>query len=300
MPIQAMMRLPAGFRPQDFLLFHGRDKQAVSERVTPDSLQKAIMLKGHLALLSLKFEQDQVHYTLELDHDRADVTLDEVNELLRHILGLNQAIEPFEQAYADHPYIGAMVSAQSGLRVPVSVDPYEAVTWAIIAQQISLSAATSLRRRFIQLADLQHSSGLFSYPSAEFVAGLTPERLREAGISQTKAQALIQVSQRVACGDLPLNAWLQAEIPSQEIIQALSGIRGIGPWTINYTLLRGYGWLDGSLHGDVVVRRAIRRLMTLDDLSEKEAAHWLQVYQPWRALLAAHFWAWQHHLSSQP
>lgn len=301
MHIQATIVLPAGFRLQDFLLFHGRDKQAVSEHVTPDSLQKAIVLKDHLVLLTLTFESVQVHYTLNLDHAGANITPEDANALIRHILGLNQAIEPFEQRYASHPVIGRMVTAQSGLRVPVSVSPYEAVTWAILAQQISLGAAASLRRRFIQLADLRHSSGLYGYPSAAFVAGLAPERLREAGISQSKALALIQVSQQIVSGNLPLNAWLQAEtLPQQEIVQALSAIKGIGPWTINYTLLRGYGWLDGSLHGDIVVRRAIRHLMMQDNLSEKEAAHWLQAYQPWRALLAAHLWAWQHQLSRQP
>ncbi|SDK10144.1 DNA-3-methyladenine glycosylase II [Methylophilus rhizosphaerae] len=299
MHIQATMPLPAGFRPQDFLLFHGRDKQEVSERITPDALQKAIVLKGYPALLGLKFSQDKVHYTLDVDNAQVNVTLDEVHALIRHILGFNQAIEIFEQAYAGHPFIGRMVTTQSGLRVPVSVSPYEAVTWAILAQQISLSAATALRRKFIQLVDLRHSSGLYCYPSAELVSGLLPERLREAGISHTKATALIQVSQQVVSGDLPLNAWLQTETPSQEIAHALSGIKGIGPWTINYTLLRGYGWLDGSLHGDAAVRRAIRGLMVLDELSEKEAARWLQTYQPWRALLAAHLWAWQHALAQQ-
>lgn len=298
MHIQEVMQLPTGFRQQDFLTFHGRDKQEVSERVTPDSLQKALILKNSPSLLSLKFINDQVSYSLQVDDARDAIGLNEVTTLIRHMLGFNQAIAQFEQAYADHPFIGTMVRAQSGLRVPVSVSPYEALTWAIIGQQVSLSAATSMRRKFIQLANLTHPSGLYCYPSAAHVAQMSPESLRGAGISQSKAMALIYVSDNVANGNLPLDDWLHQKASHEKISNTLSKIKGIGPWTVNYTLLRGYGWLDGSLHGDAAVRRAIRGLMSLAELTEKEAEHWLKVYTPWRALLAAHLWAWQasnHH-----
>lgn len=298
MHIQEVMQLPTGFRQQDFLTFHGRDKLEVSERVTSDSLQKALILKNSPSLLSLKFINDQVSYSLQVDDARDAIGLNEVTTLIRHMLGFNQAIAQFEQAYADHPFIGAMVRAQSGLRVPVSVSPYEALTWAIIGQQVSLSAATSMRRKFIQLANLTHTSGLCCYPSAAHVAQMSPESLRGAGISQSKAMALIYVSENVANGNLPLDDWLHQKASHEKISNTLSKIKGIGPWTVNYTLLRGYGWLDGSLHGDAAVRRAIRGLMSLAELTEKEAEHWLKVYTPWRALLAAHLWAWQasnHH-----
>jgi DNA-3-methyladenine glycosylase II len=290
--IEDVMALPTGFRPKDFLSFHGRDKLEVSERVTDHSLQKAIVMKNSPALLGLDFSANQVRYSLAVDNAQTEITAGEMTGLIRHMLGLNQAIEQFEQAYADHPLIGAMVAAQSGLRVPVSVSPYEALTWAIIGQQVSLSAAISMRRKFIQLANIQHSSGLYCYPSAAHVARLSPDDLRQAGLSQAKAAVLITVSQQMLAGDLPLDQWLQENTSFLDIADTLSKIKGIGPWTISYTLLRGYGWLDGSLHGDAAVRRAIRGLMAIDELNEKEAEHWLKAYQPWRALLAAHLWAW--------
>lgn len=293
MLIQQVMPLPAGFRPRDFLIFHGRDKLEVSERVTSNSLQKALTLKDSPALLRLEFEEGQVRYTLELEDASNAITDAEVISLIRHLLGLDQAIEPFEQAYADHPVIGAIVAAQSGLRVPISASPYEGLTWAIIAQQVSLSAAASMRRKFILQANLPHSSGLYCYPSPAHVASMSPASFREAGLSQSKAATLVSVSEQVASGRLPLDEWLDQQASYEEISGALSRIKGIGPWTTNYTLLRGYGWLDGSLHGDVAVRRAIRKLMAVTELSEKEAEHWLKTYAPWRALLAAHLWAWQ-------
>ena len=75
------------------------------------------------------------------------------------------------------------------------------------------------------------------------------------------------------------------------VAQRLQAIKGIGPWTVNYCLLRGYGWPDGSLHGDVAVRRAIGLLMGVDKPDARFASDWLEQFKPWRALVAAHLWA---------
>jgi DNA-3-methyladenine glycosylase II len=90
---------------------------------------------------------------------------------------------------------------------------------------------------------------------------------------------------------LPLDNW-QANLSVNDIHERLLAIRGIGPWTVNYTLLRGFGWLDGSLHGDVAVRRGMQILLNHPDkISEAAARQWLADFSPWRALLAAHLWA---------
>ena len=81
-------------------------------------------------------------------------------------------------------------------------------------------------------------------------------------------------------------------MPIDTLRERLLDIRGIGPWTVNYTLLRGFGWLDGSLHGDVAVRHGMQILLdSPDKISEKAAQQWLAEFSPWRALLAAHLWA---------
>ncbi|HSX51859.1 MAG TPA: hypothetical protein VLF09_12910, partial [Cellvibrio sp.] len=92
-----------------------------------------------------------------------------------------------------------------------------------------------------------------------------------------------------------LNDYWQGNIlAAQDIYNALIQVRGIGPWTVNYALLRGFGWLDGSLHGDVAVRRNLQRLLQCDEkIDEKTTQVWLERFSPWRALVAAHLWAMQ-------
>ncbi len=279
------------------MTFHGRDKQAVSESVSGNTLEKAIVWKDRPALLTLVFDTgpatSEVKYQLALDDPLFEIDPQETLKLVQHILGLTQPIAAFEQAHAAHPLLGGMIAAQAGLRVPVSVSPFEALTWAIIGQQVSLSAAISMRRKFIQQANIVHSSGFYCYPSPAQVAQLSIESLRLAGLSQSKANTLLKVSSLMLSGHLPLDDWLHNQASPELIATSLATIKGIGPWTISYALLRGYGWLDGSLHGDAAVRRAIRGLMAVEQFSDKEAEQWLQPFSPWRALLAAHLWAWQ-------
>ena len=117
--------------------------------------------------------------------------------------------------------------------------------------------------------------------------------MRQAGFSATKARTLLELAQLVADNRLPLDAWTHA-LPIDEMREQLQAVHGIGPWTVNYALLRGFGWLDGSLHGDAAVRRGLQALLDLPEkISEEETKEWLAAFSPWRALVAAHIWAAQ-------
>jgi len=189
--------------------------------------------------------------------------------------------------------LAALIARHPGLRVPVAATPFEALTWAVTGQQISVGAATSIRRKLIEAAAVRHSGGLYCYPDANRIAGMAETDLRRAGFSSAKTQTLILLSQKVQDGSLPLEAWAQT-LPVDDIRGQLQLVRGIGPWTISYTLLRGFGWLDGSLHGDVAVRRGLQSLQgATEKVSEEQAKRWLADFSPWRALVAAHLWAWQ-------
>ncbi len=209
----------------------------------------------------------------------------------RRMLGLNQPVAAFEHHFRNHPQLGRLIERNRGLRVPLAATPFEAISWGIIGQQISLDAAIAVRRRFIQTVSRQHAGGLWCYPDAATVAGLSEAPLRSAGLSAAKARSLLEVGQRMAAGSLPLDEWLD-DPPVDSIREQLLAIRGIGPWTVNYALLRGYGWLDGSLHGDLGVRRNLQSLLGRQQLvSEAETRQWLAGFAPWRALVAAHLWA---------
>jgi DNA-3-methyladenine glycosylase II len=283
--------LPEGFRQSDVLAFHRRDYKRMAERVDGRVLQKGLLWEDRAACLSLRFATGSVAVDLAVDGLIDADARQSMKKMVRRMLGLTQPVDEFERTYRGHRQIGLLVRRNSGLRVPLAATPFEAMAWAIIGQQISVSAAVSVRRNLIQAAGLRHSSGLWCFPGPVQVASMDELGLRRLGFSKSKASALLELSEQVEMGLLPLHDWIEA--PQEEQIQSrLLAIRGVGPWTVSYVLLRGFGCLDGSLHGDVAVRRNLQALLkSKDKIGEAEAQAWLAGFSPWRALVAAHLWA---------
>ncbi|TRX03028.1 DNA-3-methyladenine glycosylase family protein [Candidatus Methylobacter oryzae] len=288
--VNCSLPLPDDFRPDDMLKFHQRDVLAVAERVDAGSLSKGILWNGSPACLSIRFETSCAQVELAINGIAVAGDAETLRKLGQRMLGLDQSIEEFEQRYRDHPQLGILIAGQSGLRVPVTASIFEALSWAIICQQISVRAAVAIRRKLIQLAALRYSGGLYCYPDARHVADFSESDLRQAGFSQSKARCLLAVSRMIAAGDLELEYSVD-ELPVDRVCEQLLRIRGIGPWTVNYALLRGFGWLDGSLHGDIAVRRGLQKLLAIaEPVGEQQARQWLAPFSPWRALVAVHLW----------
>lgn len=288
--------LPPAFRADDILAFHRRDAQEIAERVTDTALHKGMIWAGRPACLTIAFSDGIAHAALAVD-GTATEGQPAFETLVHRLLGLEQNIAAFENSYRDHPQIGVLIAQNPGLRVPVTTTPFEALTWAITGQQISVKAAVSLRRKLILATGIRHSSGLFCYPEAHQIAALTVDAIRQAGYSMTKAQTMHQLSRQIAEGALPLDEWATTPatpLAMDDIRARLLAVKGIGPWTVSYALLRGFGWLDGSLHGDVAVRRGLQKLQHSEaPIDEAQTRDWLEPFSPWRALIAAHLWALQ-------
>ena len=212
----------------------------------------------------------------------------ELERALRNVLALSLDPVPFVERMAQDHHFGVLVQARPGLRIVQTATVFEALTWAIIGQQINLPFAVSLRRTLIEQAGRGHSSGIACYPEALDVARLNVEQLTSRKFSRSKAETLLRVARLVADGELSLDP----SQPIEQVSSALLAIKGVGPWTVNYTLMRGFGYADCSLHGDVAVRTALQRVMQLAERPDIVATERLLAsYQPHRALAAAHLWA---------
>lgn len=295
------LALPPGYRLGDVLAFHRRDAEAVAEQVTADRLRKGVMLGGVPVLLDVVFDVAEdagtpasAVCTVAADGKLSAAARRRVQELAieatLNILGLRIDPAPFCAAAAEDPLFGDLVRAQPGLRIVQSATVFEALTWAIIGQQINLSFAIALRRTFIEQAGRRHSSGLWCYPAAADAAVLDPEQLLSRKFSRAKAETLLRLARLVASGALDLD--VSATNGIEHIGAALLAVKGIGPWTVNYGLLRGYGYADCSLHGDVAIRAALQALLNEEvkpDMARTEQL--LARYAPHRTMAAAHLWA---------
>lgn len=290
MKLNKEIALPPGYRVEDVLAFHRRDVENVAEEVTDHALRKGVMLDGVPVVLGIVFAASVARCTAEIDGKSSAALEERIRDATHAILGLRIDPDPFCAFAADDPLFGALVQRQQGLRIVQSASVFEALTWAIIGQQINLSFAIALRRTFIGLAGRRHSSGLWCYPEAADVAHLAVDDLTARKFSRAKAETLLRFAGLVASGALDL---VPGPANSLDAIgEALLAVKGIGPWTVNYGLLRGYGHADCSLHGDVAVRAALQRLLGEDskpDIARTEQI--LQRYRPHRTMAAAHLWA---------
>jgi DNA-3-methyladenine glycosylase II len=291
------LALPAGYHAGAILEFHGRDREELAEQVRGSVLRKGLMIDGTPVVLQATLTSGAVQWLVQADAPAATVTrlLPRLEGSLRAILGLDSTAERFEANLPPDDPLASLVARQAGLHIPQAATPFEALSWGITGQQITVAFAVQLRSSLIRLAGTRHSSGLWCHPEPEAIAALDSSLLRQHRFSQAKAEALLRMARLVTAGELPLEQWRQRTLQPadvQEMTDALLAVKGIGPWTVNYTLLRGYGWADCLMHGDVAIQRALQQQLDLPARpTAKEAEQLLQRYAPYRSLASAHLWA---------
>lgn len=278
--------LPAGYRHADAYAFHGRDADALAERVDPDAgrIRKGVLLDGVATVLDIALHADRAECVVDAD---GPVPAGAARDVLLNMLGLRIDPAPFERMVERDPLFKPVVARLPGLRVIQSATVFEALTWAVIGQQINLPFAIALRRTFIAQAGRAHPGGLWCYPEAADVARLDLEQLTSRKFSGAKAETLLRLARLVADGTLSLARTADPD----DVGARLLAVKGIGPWTVNYALLRGWGYADCSLEGDVAVRNAIGRLRGEERPGLREAQAFLAAYRPHRTMAAAYLWA---------
>ena len=283
--------LPKNYRSLEVLQYYGRDKTQTSEVAWENGFKKALWINSYPAHFVINFNGFQAHIDASVD---ARLKKDNIKRLIdpvvSSVLGLSQPVAEFESmAFADRA-LKRMVRQTTGLRVPQAVSAWEALVGSIIGQQVSVVAATSTRSRFIKGLGAEDISGLYCFPTPKTIATHNPDDLREFGMSFAKANAIHRVATSITVGEFSLDRDSRMDF-FEKLLRQLLAYKGVGPWTVNYTLLRGYAFLDGSLHGDVVIRKKTQKLLGKSLISTEEVERWLAKYRPWRGLLAAHLWA---------
>lgn len=206
------------------------------------------------------------------------------------LLGLEQDMIPFYEMALEDPVLIPLVRGLRGLHVPRTVSVYEALVLAILGQQISSHVARMLRTSLIRTygRPLEVSGVTYhAFPGPEAMAASGAEELRSIKISTGKAESILDISSRVASGDLDLEALRSRS--DEEVIAVLTGLRGVGPWTAQWLLIRGLGRPDAFPHLDLALRRALAALMKDDGLLDpREALSYSRRWSPFRSHVTAY------------
>jgi AraC family transcriptional regulator of adaptative response / DNA-3-methyladenine glycosylase II len=190
------------------------------------------------------------------------------------------AAEPREIA----AHLGPIAAARPGLRVPGAFDGFEMAVRAILGQQVSVRAATTLAGRFAGAfgEEIETPSDHLTRlaPRAERVAALDEPELVALGIGAPRARAILALARAVAAGEVALEPGRNVD----ETLELLRELPGIGEWTAQYIAMRALGWPDAFPHTDLGVRKALGVSTPGRVLAAAEA------WRPWRAYATMHLW----------
>jgi DNA-3-methyladenine glycosylase II len=143
--------------------------------------------------------------------------------------------------------------------------------------------------RSLGAAATLHGRTYHAFPTAESLAETSREQLIALAFSRGKAAYVRALAQQVADGALDLEA-LRGR-PHAEILQRLIALHGVGRWTAEYVLLRGYGYPDALPAGDAGLRRQLWRLYHLPGPpSEAEITAIAAAWAPYRSWATLYLW----------
>lgn len=187
---------------------------------------------------------------------------------------------------ASDPALGAIIDRVGpfALQLLPAASLFEALLRSIVYQQLHGKAAATIHGRVLAL--LERHGG----PTASALAHASDEELRAAGLSRAKLAAARDLAAKCLDGTVP--AW--AEIPrlaDAELIERLTAVRGIGPWTVHMLLIFHLGRPDVMPTGDFAIRLAFQKLYRKrrdprPDAILKHARRW----SPFRSVASWYLW----------
>jgi AraC family transcriptional regulator, regulatory protein of adaptative response / DNA-3-methyladenine glycosylase II len=167
--------------------------------------------------------------------------------------------------------------------VPGAFDGFELAMRAILGQQVSVKAATTLSGRVAEKFGTPiatpHPGLTRLSPSANRMASARERDLASLGVLATRGRSIIELAKAMEQG-------LALE-PGGDPVQTMARLvelPGVGPWTANYIAMRALRWTDAFPKEDIVIRQR------LGDVTSRTAERLSEMWRPWRSYATMHLW----------
>jgi DNA-3-methyladenine glycosylase II len=199
--------------------------------------------------------------------------------------GARKRREPWAEAIAHlrrvDPYFTAVIDRVGPCLLEPRADRFGTLVRAIIGQQISSKAATSIDRRLRDIGGESHDPAV--------LLELGEAALRGVGLSGVKARYVLNLSEAVATGHAPLDEFDDWE--DEAIIARLTAIKGIGRWTAEMFLIFALNRPDVLPAADLGIRVALRDRYGLPELPRpSECTALAEHLRPYRTIAMWYFW----------
>jgi AraC family transcriptional regulator of adaptative response / DNA-3-methyladenine glycosylase II len=285
-PPAGMVILKLAFRPPyDFarLLAFLRVRAIPGvEKIEAAGYSRTVRIGNGDAIVSVRLMGGE--HALELRVTGADpANLLELTCAARRVFDTSADPAQIMQAFRADQLLGPLVARSPGLRIPGAWDAFECAVRAIMGQHLSVAGARTLATRLVERLGAGIKSpapGLTTlFPSPRTIA---EGDLSGLGLTPSRIAALRSLAQAVVARQLEFAA------PTDETVEALTRITGVGEWTSQYVALRALSDPDAFPPSDRILRRMAgggKRALSRTDLQSRAEA-----WRPWRAYAATYLW----------
>lgn len=279
---QFSIALPAGYPLPYLRRALQRDQHSATERTIGDVQHSVVQLSTGPACLKLRLSPTTVEVEL------ADGPAHEAHAIVAGWIGLGQDAGAFSRL-ATKLGLPRLVAGRTEMRISQTASVFDGLVWSIIGQQINFPFACRLKSRLTTRVGTQMADGLFAPPTPAAVAALNPAELIPLQFSRQKADYLVSAARLVAEGKVDLESLRTQSATRAE--RTLLAVRGLGPWSVNYLMMRALGFPDCVPLGDTGVTSGLQALLHLDERPDIDATRRLMtMFSPYRSLATAHLW----------
>ena len=245
--------------------------------------RRTVRLGGRTGWLSVRKDPKRPALLAEVSLSLAGVLM-QVAARLRALFDLDAQPEVIAECLGRDALLAKHVQAHPGLRVLGAFEPFELAVRAILGQQVTVRAATTLSGRLVarfgEPVDSPHAEVSRLFPLPETLAAASEDDVAALGMPGARARSLLGVARAVADGAVRLDRHADVD----ETMAALEALPGIGAWTAHYVAMRALRWPDAFPASDLGIRKA------LGGVTAKEAGARAEAWRPWRSYAAIHLW----------
>lgn len=293
--IRTRLTLPATFNFDWIRSFLTLRRVSSLERWTDDDAYiRSVNIDGAPTVLTIRYVKpdrlDVSFATAATPTPAPTLTRDAVRAAVGRMFDLDGDLESFIAHVRRDKLLGPLVKRRPHVRLPRLIDPFEGLVRAMLGQQVTVRAASTMTDRLTRqfgtpFAGAQDDAdALYAFPRPETIAAAGPDALRTIGLTRAKAAAIARLAETLASGGL--DCARLADLPSDDVQAALVALHGIGPWTASYVRMRVLGDRDAFPAADLGVIKALEALgiARIDQVATAER------WRPWRAYAVLHLW----------
>jgi AraC family transcriptional regulator of adaptative response / DNA-3-methyladenine glycosylase II len=253
------------------------------EWVTGESYSRTVRLGKHYGWIRVTHAPERRALLVEFTHTLTPV-LPALLGRLRSLFDLTARPDLIAAQLRRDKRLKKSVLNNPGLRVPGAFDGFELALRAIVGQQISVKAATTIACRLAEAFGEKITTPFSALtrlsPLAEDLARERIGAIARLGIVSARSASIIALARAFHAGSLKLEPGANPEAA----IKQLAELPGIGPWTAQYIAMRALRWPDAFPKEDIAVRN------NLGGVSAKQAEELSQAWRPWRSYAVMHIW----------